>query len=242
MRRRGFTLIELLVVVAIIALLIAILLPALGRAKANGVRVKCAAVLRSWSLVIHEYAQENDDYFGINSGGAPWAALSAATVLMYDQEWASGKTFAAGYHTSVAFRTCPGDPTFGKYSAAGAAGGSISGGAVSARPQISYTMVRYIPAVAFVETWKMNRFNHPATTMLIADGPGSGTDNSITTMSNLDGASPPIKQSLESRHLGIGNVMFLDGHAEQEKYEDYQKNVATSTTDYSRVWTFQNTP
>ncbi|MBK7403833.1 MAG: prepilin-type N-terminal cleavage/methylation domain-containing protein [Phycisphaerales bacterium] len=60
---RGFTLIELLVVIAIIALLIGILLPALGRARQTARQVKCGTQERSVSQAILGYALDNDDYW-----------------------------------------------------------------------------------------------------------------------------------------------------------------------------------
>jgi prepilin-type N-terminal cleavage/methylation domain-containing protein len=57
----AFTLIELLVVVAIIALLMSILMPALGRARAQGKRTKCLSNVRQQIMAAHMYAQEYKD-------------------------------------------------------------------------------------------------------------------------------------------------------------------------------------
>jgi len=60
---RGFTLIELLVVVAIIALLLAILMPALQRVKKQSKAVACQANLGQWAIIWSMYCDDNNGYF-----------------------------------------------------------------------------------------------------------------------------------------------------------------------------------
>ena len=58
----GFTLIELLVVVSIIALLVSILLPSLGRARASAKKVVCMSNLHQMGIGVYAYASENNDF------------------------------------------------------------------------------------------------------------------------------------------------------------------------------------
>src|SRR5579863_7632738 len=59
---RGFTLIELLVVVGIIAILVAILLPSLGRAREAARATHCASGMRQWGIAVQMYAAEYNNH------------------------------------------------------------------------------------------------------------------------------------------------------------------------------------
>lgn len=82
--RRGFTLIELLVVIAVIAVLVGVLLPALGGARESGRAAMCLAHQRSIVIICRAYADENkgrSPALGVPYGTLPnWALVVQANA------------------------------------------------------------------------------------------------------------------------------------------------------------------
>jgi len=116
-RQQGFTLIELLVVIAIIAILAALLLPALSRAKEKAQSINCVSNFKQLTLCWTMYAGDNDDHlvknFTIGNGSAPgaWVEGDAAKDPLIVQR----RNLQAGalwnYNKSFGIYKCPSDRT-----------------------------------------------------------------------------------------------------------------------------------
>jgi prepilin-type N-terminal cleavage/methylation domain-containing protein/prepilin-type processing-associated H-X9-DG protein len=88
---RGFTLIELLVVIAIIAILAAMILPALGRAKAKSHTVACLNHLKQLTLASITYSVDYRDSWPLNNPGDPNVDLANIPANYVPKVWAEGR-------------------------------------------------------------------------------------------------------------------------------------------------------
>src|SRR5258707_629659 len=135
-KRDGFTLIELLVVIAIIAILAAMLLPALGKAKARAVTIQCMNNMNQLMKASHMYTSDYTEFFPPNpdhsysgSAGCNWVSGNANGFMPpgtispnpdagnpdYVRD-PSLSLLAPYLAKNMGFSNCPADPRYCKYS------------------------------------------------------------------------------------------------------------------------------
>lgn len=209
---RNFTLIELLITIAIIAILAAMLLPALNQARDRGKMAKCTSNLKNIGLSAFQYANDNKDFF-------PLALNRTIPAFRY---------LIAYDYLDVRLMDCPSDVTrkastsFGsgdfypyswrKYKNTYINQGylwNIYSGYINPSNEIIY------------EPWMLGKQKHPSFDHLVFDGDSGAHSNGF-----YHGVSNGISSAIyDPRHSGQGNVLFADGHTELLSYDRLRYDI-----------------
>ncbi len=233
--RKGFTLIELLVVISIIALLVAILMPALNKAKQQATAAVCLNNESQLSKAYIMYAMENDDFLmdaklagpGFHNGFS-WADRNMRAFMSVPMDIngnASNMTmddkirgFKEGalwkYIQTHEILNCPGDKRINKSLESGDLGGfrSYSLGAV---------LSRMAPPGTGEDVYsikKLTEFARPSSKIVwLEEADGSGFNRNFWDIFlNERKWYDPVA----IWHNDASTFGFADGHAEQRKWSD----------------------
>ncbi|MGN6370159.1 MAG: type II secretion system protein [Phycisphaerae bacterium] len=219
---RAFTLIELLVVVAIIALLMAILLPSLGKARQMAVNAKCLSNLRQNAMAFNMYANDYNNCLPYPTT-TQWAtALWFNAVDPYLAALVnSNRSGVAGQRSYQKYKQCPVlDSILGDKTDYGSTTGGQNKTTEFARSYKMNSMLRRNKPYTMA---RITQVPNPSTFVAIGDGISmdivgnfpSQTDSGQFSMevNNTGGSGTPPAL----RHDRAANIAFVDAHAEHEK-------------------------
>jgi prepilin-type N-terminal cleavage/methylation domain-containing protein/prepilin-type processing-associated H-X9-DG protein len=205
---KAFTLIELLVVIAIIAILAAMLLPALAKAKAKGQAIQCTSNVRQLSVATQMYAMDNAEKLpatGQNTDPYVWIPLVKPYIGNNDTNTATtkGGVFNCATLMSMAHQNVQ------------VAGRSYA---------VSEKLDRANDAFTRLGGRKVTQANRPTQTVLLGDGARNETLTGVYYRIECWAAIPGTGKgpNLEPAvypplHNFRANVGFLDGHVEALK-------------------------